>query len=120
MIDIKPEAFFALLSDQTRLRCLSLLYVKGELCVCELSYALEMLQPKISRHLSLLKNAELIVDRRAGTWIYYKLHPELPDWLNGVIKMTVKSCIDKKPYCADIKNIKSASNKMQNCYVKIP
>lgn len=51
---IEPETFFNLLSDSTRLRCLSLLAQEGELCVCELTYTLKMVQPKISRHLALL------------------------------------------------------------------
>lgn len=65
-------AVFKALSDETRLRILFLL-TTGELCVCELVAVLEMPQGKISRHLSVLKNAGLVSDRREGTWIYYRL-----------------------------------------------
>jgi len=64
-----PEEFFNLLSDGTRLRCLSLIYQKNELCVCELTYALNTIQPKISRHLAILKKASIVVDRREGLWV---------------------------------------------------
>lgn len=63
---------FKACSDQTRLRILFLLS-KRELCVCELVSILDMPQGKISRHLAILKNAELVSDRRDGTWIYYSL-----------------------------------------------
>jgi ArsR family transcriptional regulator len=65
-------AIFKACSDETRLRILFLLS-RRELCVCELVILLDMPQGKISRHLSILKNADLVCDRRDGTWIYYSL-----------------------------------------------
>ena len=44
-----------------------------ELCVCELMQVLGMSQPRISRHLGVLKNAGLVNDRREGKWVYYSL-----------------------------------------------
>ncbi|MFP4696420.1 ArsR family transcriptional regulator, partial [Thiohalospira sp.] len=44
---MEAEQFFRALSDGTRLRCLMLLQAEGELCVCELTYALELPQPRI-------------------------------------------------------------------------
>jgi len=60
------------LSDETRLRILKLLE-KGELCVCDIVAALDMIQPKVSFHLSVLKEAGLIKDRKQGKWIHYSL-----------------------------------------------
>ena len=65
-------AVFKAFSDETRLRILFLLSER-ELCVCELVAVLNMPQGRISRHLSVLKHAGLVSDRRAGTWIYYSL-----------------------------------------------
>jgi DNA-binding transcriptional ArsR family regulator len=62
---------------------------QGELCVCELTTALELGQPKISRHLALLRSAGLLMDRRQGQWVYYRLHPDLPDWVTEVLKEVV-------------------------------
>ena len=66
---------FALLADPTRLRCVVLLQREGELCVCELVHALDLPQPKVSRHLALLREAGVVEDRRAGQWVHYRLHP---------------------------------------------
>jgi len=63
---------FKALSDKTRLRILKLLE-HGELCVCEIVAALDTIQPKISFHLTTLKKAGLIKDRKHGKWIHYHL-----------------------------------------------
>lgn len=63
---------FKALSDETRIRILSLLKER-ELCVCDISETLQMTQPNISFHLSLLKESGLIKDRRDGRWIHYSL-----------------------------------------------
>lgn len=74
------EDFTKALSDQTRLRLLLLLAGGEERCVCELTQALELAQPKISRHLAVLRESGLLKDRKAGLWVYYRLHPGLPPW----------------------------------------
>jgi ArsR family transcriptional regulator len=64
---------FKALSDETRLRIVKLLE-KGELCVCDLVAALDIVQPKASFHLGVLKEAGLIKDRKQGKWIHYSLN----------------------------------------------
>ena len=68
----KTIELFKALADPTRLRIIKLLE-NGELCVCQLTAALRMGQSRISRHLSILKQAGLIEDRRAGKWVHYRL-----------------------------------------------
>lgn len=63
---------FKALSDETRLRVLKLLE-HGELCVCDLVAALDTVQPKISFHLGILKDAGLIKDRKQGKWVHYRI-----------------------------------------------
>jgi len=63
---------FKALSDETRLRILKLLE-NGELCVCDIVAALDMIQPKVSFHLGVLKDAGLIKDRRQGKWVHYSI-----------------------------------------------
>lgn len=87
-MDIQPTQFFQLLSDDTRLRSLLLMQQEGELCVCELVHALGIIQPKVSRHLAALRDVGVVLDRRQGQWIYYQLHPDLPDWARQVIDAT--------------------------------
>jgi ArsR family transcriptional regulator len=64
---------FKALSEETRLRIIKLLE-RGELCVCDITAALDMVQPKVSFHLSALKEAGLIKDRKQGKWIHYSLN----------------------------------------------
>jgi ArsR family transcriptional regulator, arsenate/arsenite/antimonite-responsive transcriptional repressor len=64
--------FFAALSDQTRLRLLSLMRDR-EICVCYLQEVLKTNQPKISRHLAYLRKAGLVEGRRDGKWTHYRL-----------------------------------------------
>ena len=64
---------FKALSDETRLRIIKILEL-GELCVCDIVAALDMVQPKVSFHLNVLKEAGFIRDRKQGRWIYYSLN----------------------------------------------
>ena len=95
-----PQLFKAL-SDTTRLRCLSLLVNTDELCVCELTNALGLPQPKVSHHLAALRKAELVTDRKAGLWIYYALNPGLPRWIIEVIRTTAEGIKEEEPFASD-------------------
>lgn len=83
--------FFKLLSDETRLHSVLLIAAQGELCVCELTAALQLTQPKISRHLAMLRKAELLLDRRQGQWVFYRLNPALPDFAVQSIRQTLRA-----------------------------
>ena len=65
------------LEEETRLRIMALLLDAEELCVCEFMAVLQLPQSTVSRHLSLLKNAGWLSDRRAGVWIHYSLAKDL-------------------------------------------
>ncbi|WP_188151507.1 metalloregulator ArsR/SmtB family transcription factor [Teredinibacter waterburyi] len=82
---------FKCLSDETRLTSTLLIQLEGELCVCELIVALELSQPKISRHLAQLRNCGLLTDQRRGQWVYYSLHPDLPNWAVSLVRDTADS-----------------------------
>jgi len=74
---------FKALSDETRLR-IYLLLLQGELCVCELVNILKMEQSRISHSVRVLREADLVVNRREGKWIIYAVNPETEN--NGMIK----------------------------------
>jgi ArsR family transcriptional regulator len=65
------------LEEETRLRIMALLLHAEELCVCDFMAVLQLPQSTVSRHLSLLKNAGWLSDRRAGVWIHYSLAKDL-------------------------------------------
>ncbi|MGY4494365.1 metalloregulator ArsR/SmtB family transcription factor [Pseudomonas sp. TE3610] len=88
-MSMSPPAVFKCLGDETRARIMLLVRAEQELCVCELIAALDDSQPKISRHLAQLRACGLLADRRQGQWVYYRLHPELPDWVLQVLQLTL-------------------------------
>lgn len=82
---MNPVAFFKCLSDETRLKSLLLIVAVEKACVCDLMEALELDQPKISRHLAELRKCGIVLDERRGKWVYYSIHPKLPDWARDVL-----------------------------------
>ena len=65
------------LANGTRLKMLKLLSVR-EMCVCELTVAIDLTQPTASHHLNILQNVGLVKDRKEGKWVFYSLaKPEL-------------------------------------------
>jgi len=79
--------FFKCLSDPTRLNILKLVLNKQNICVCELTEQLDLSQPKISRHLALLRTHGVLLDERKGQWVYYSLNPVLPRWALDILKV---------------------------------
>jgi len=96
-----PDSLFSSLANNTRLRCLMLLIRYEELCVCELTHALGISQPHVSRHLALLREGGLVTDRRAGLWIYYRIDPQLPTWVTKVLREVFVGAGDQPPYRDD-------------------
>lgn len=88
---LTPVEVFKALADETRAKMVLLIDREEELCVCELTQAMDELQPKISRHLALLRNVGLLADRRQGQWVYYRLHPDLPAWVREILDVTGKA-----------------------------
>ena len=77
---LDEQAFFDALADPIRRRILALLLNADERCVCDLHGALAIPQPKVSRHLGVLREAGLVLARRNGVWMHYRIHPQLPTW----------------------------------------
>ena len=96
MARMQPETLFNLLSDTTRLRCLMLIQAEEEACVCEMTFALDESQPKISRHLALMRDAGLVTARRDGQFAYYSLTS--PKTLQAVDLLREKGVRKVGPY----------------------
>ena len=108
---ITPDTYFKCLSDETRLRCMILLYNEGELCVCELTHSLELSQPKISRHLAQLRQCGLLHDRREGQWVYYKINQDLPVWIFDVLAVVTTELKKNKQYKEDNARLQSMKDR---------
>lgn len=70
------EELFRTLAEKNRVRILRLLMAVEEACVCELVDALSLPQYTVSRHLSALKQANIVTERRKGTWKYYSVQSD--------------------------------------------
>ncbi|WP_444922195.1 metalloregulator ArsR/SmtB family transcription factor [Microbulbifer sp. CnH-101-G] len=88
---MNPVQFYKCLADETRLRTLLLISHEEELCVCELTAAMRLSQPKISRHLALLRSADLLQDRRQGQWVFYRINPALGNWAKSILEDTLQA-----------------------------
>lgn len=82
-------SIFKLLSDETRLRMMVLLF-QEELCVCELSGILEVPQPRVSKNLSKLRDLNLVDDNRKEKFVFYKLKED-----NQLMMETLKNICDR-------------------------
>ncbi len=85
MPELDPVRLFKCLADETRLTLTLLIREEGELCVCEMTHALQESQPKVSRHLAQLRACGLFSDRREGQWVYYRISDALPGWVSEVL-----------------------------------
>lgn len=79
------DTFVQALADRTRLRALVLLRREPPLCVCELTAALDVSQPKMSRHLAALRALNIVEDARIANRVFYRIDPNLPDWARAVV-----------------------------------
>lgn len=103
----KMASYFKGLADENRLRILNLLF-HGELCGCDIQYVLNVSQSTASRHLSYLKNAGLVLDRRAGYRVFYRLvrseDPEIVQLFEYLVMTLAKDKVSK----ADMKKLRDA------------
>ncbi|ASR35266.1 transcriptional regulator [Prauserella marina] len=81
------SGLFKAMADPVRLRLLSLIasHSGGEACVCDLTDAFDLSGPTISHHLKVLRQSGLITGERRGTWVYYRVHPEVLARLSAVL-----------------------------------
>jgi ArsR family transcriptional regulator len=74
--------------------------------VCELEAALKVPQSKVSRHLSILKSAGLVVDRREGIWIFYSLFKPQTAFEKSIVKLIQEVFKDSPAVTEDNQRLK--------------
>ena len=87
---IRPIELFKVLSDPTRLKIFQIFFNKESRCVGELVDILDQPQPTISRHLNHLKKLGILNCVRDGTWMWYEVADDLPEWCQEVLEITYK------------------------------
>ena len=113
-MNLEPETLLGALADATRLRIAHLLTHHDELCVCEIVGALDLPQPKVSKHLAVLRRNELIAGRRRGQWIHYRMNPELPAWAGNLLQDLSLGCASRLPYRDDLARVEEKA-RLSNC-----
>jgi len=73
----QSDVILCALSEPTRLWAMHFLRDGKEHCVCEIMQSLKITQSRASRHMSVLKAAGLVVDRRDAQWVRYRRNPVL-------------------------------------------
>ncbi|RWX57564.1 ArsR family transcriptional regulator [Photobacterium chitinilyticum] len=82
---VGPVELFKIMSDPLRLRILMLIEDEQALTVGDLTKILDVSQPKVSRHLALLRDGGVLQDQREGLWIFYRLAEQLPVWIRHTL-----------------------------------
>ncbi|HEY6007315.1 MAG TPA: metalloregulator ArsR/SmtB family transcription factor [Geobacteraceae bacterium] len=98
---------FQSLEDETRLRILSLLLEEQELCVCDLMAVLQLPQSTVSRHLSHLRNAGWLRDRREAVWVYYSIAKPLGPLQQSLVPILRHFLHDVAAAKTDIERLRS-------------
>ncbi|NNU74713.1 ArsR/SmtB family transcription factor [Clostridium estertheticum] len=94
---------FKVLSDETRLRILVLLYHK-KLCVCQIQGILEESQPKISKHLAKLRDMGFVKDERQEQFIYYYINKD-NELLNELLEKIISNSENYTSIQKDLKKL---------------
>jgi ArsR family transcriptional regulator len=96
---------FKALGDPNRFRIVKMLEA-GELCVCEVREVLDLSNSTVSKHLSILRNADLIVDRKEGKWVNYKLNDRSNDgFVRSQLALVLNSFSDDEQVLLDRKKL---------------
>jgi ArsR family transcriptional regulator, arsenate/arsenite/antimonite-responsive transcriptional repressor len=92
------------LADGNRMRVIAALMERDELCVCQLNEMLRLAGATVSRHMSILQNAGLVMSRKDGRWVYYRLADPFPGLLR---QWLTESFLDSPKIRADRNQLKA-------------
>jgi ArsR family transcriptional regulator len=95
------------LSDKNRLRIVKILQQRS-LCVCEITSILELATSTVSSHLSILKDAEIIMDQKDGKWVDYRLNTQSKNpYLIGLLPLIAFWLNDDPRVKSDLQKLKT-------------
>jgi DNA-binding transcriptional ArsR family regulator len=100
MPELAEVRIFKALGDASRLRAL-LALTREELCVCQIVELLQLAPSTVSKHLQVLREAGLILSRKKGRWVHYRLNDQAE---RGVAVEAVKIAVDSLADTAEIRS----------------
>jgi ArsR family transcriptional regulator len=74
------------LADPVRLAIVRQLASLPEVCACDFTSCCDVSQPTVSHHLRILREAGIVTSERRGTWVFYRLAPDVPERLTTVAR----------------------------------
>ncbi len=89
--------FFRALGEETRVKIVLMLF-REEMCICELIDQLNLSQSAVSHHVKILKQAELVNDRRKGKWTFYSINKLGFEKHLHILDQEVKHLVDTYEY----------------------
>ncbi len=100
---------FKALSDANRIRILKMLEVRP-LCVCEITRVINLATSTISKHLSILRDVDFIVDDKEGKWVTYSLNrDETSPYVQKLLPLISEWLVDEKSVKQDQEKVRSLS-----------
>ncbi len=110
----KLVKIFKALGDWNRLRIVKMLQSRS-LCVCEITAVLELAPSTVSKHLSILKEAEIISDKKDGKWVDYYLDTNPKNmFVTAFLPLITYWLADDEQVKADLQKLKS-TDRMELC-----
>jgi ArsR family transcriptional regulator len=87
-----------------------MLLIEGELCVCQIVEVLGLAASTVSKHLSILQGARLVVSRKEGRWAYYRLPVGADgDFVRPVLKWLADALPDDRAMAQDAKKLRAVT-----------
>jgi ArsR family transcriptional regulator len=108
-------SLFKALSDDTRLSIVLLLRHQGLMCVCDIYECLGVSQPKVSRHLAMLRKVGLVSDERKGTWVYYQINPKLTSNVINILDAALPLHMNSPEFKMYLERIKQQTQINNGC-----
>lgn len=87
---------FKALSDEARIRIMHLLYRNKELTISDLEHILDFTQTKTSRHITYLKNSNIVNARKKDQWVFYSIREEVEDIISQIFTFLEKDNVLQK------------------------
>jgi len=116
-MELDPHRFLDALAEPTRLRSLMLLTSNDPLCVCELTWALDVSQPKMSRHLASLRDCGIVEDRKVANRVFYRLSSSLPEWAKSILNSVSEGTQSKCEFEEDRERLATMPNRPERTLV---
>ncbi len=100
---------FKALSDPNRVRILKMLEIRP-LCVCEITRILNLATSTVSKHLSILRDADFILDHKEGKWVTYSLNRQAQSpYITEILPLVSAWLEDEKTILADQEKVRNFS-----------